>query len=148
MSVDLTTAEIDRQNILNNSYALTEVEKVAGIQGISFEGRTVLLKEQVASFFEVTTWTVDNYLEKSGEELKKNGYALLKGRSLKSSKLAIQSLVVHETDFVNISKATGVIPLRHLGPSLRILWSLFSISCSTNVFVTQGGYTKKIRPIS
>ena len=148
MSVDLTTAEIDRQNILNNSYALTEVEKVAGIQGISFEGRTVLLKEQVASFFEATTWTVDNYLEKSGEELKKNGYALLKGRSLKSSKLAIQSLVVHETDFVNISKATGVIPLRHLGPSLRILWSLFSILRSTNVFVTQGGYTKKIRPIS
>ena len=148
MSIDLTTSEIDRQNILNNSYALTEVEKVAGIQGISFEGRTVLLKEQVASFFEVTTWTVDNYLEKSGEELKKNGYALLKGRSLKSSKLAIQSLDVHETDFVNISKATGVIPLRHLGPSLRILWSLFSILRSTNVFVTQGGYTKKIRPIS
>ncbi len=104
MSKDLTTSEIDRQNILNNPYALAEIEKAAGIQGIPFEGRTVLLKEQVASFFEVTPRTVDNYLEKSGEELKKNGYALLKGKSLKAFKLAIQAVDVHETDFVNISK--------------------------------------------
>jgi len=50
MSKDLTTSEIDRQNILNNPYALIEIEKAAGIQGIPFEGRTVVLKEPVASF--------------------------------------------------------------------------------------------------
>ncbi|MCX6877536.1 MAG: DNA-binding protein [Verrucomicrobia bacterium] len=105
MKKDLTTSEIDRQNILNNPYALKEIEKAAGIQGIPFEGRTVLLKEQVASFFEITPRTVDNYLEKNGEELKKNGYALLKGKSLKSFKLALRAMDVHETDFANITKS-------------------------------------------
>jgi hypothetical protein len=47
MSKDLTSSAIDRQNILNNPYALAEIEKAAGIQGIPFEGKTVVLKEQV-----------------------------------------------------------------------------------------------------
>jgi hypothetical protein len=101
---DLTTSEIDRQNILNNPYALAEIEKATGIQGIPFEGRTVVLKEQVAAFFEVTPRTVDNYLDKYSPELVKNGYVVLKGKRLKSLKLAIQELDVHETDFINISK--------------------------------------------
>lgn len=104
MAKDLTTSEIDRQNILNNRYALAEIEKAAGIQGIPFEGKTVVLKDQVAEFFEVTPRTVDNYLEKFGEELGRNGYVVLKGKRLKSMKLAISSLDVHETEFVNISK--------------------------------------------
>lgn len=60
MSKDLTTSEIDRQNILNNRFALAEIEKAAGIQGIPFEGQTVVFKEQVAAFFEVTPgpWTI------------------------------------------------------------------------------------------
>ncbi len=104
MSKDLTTSEIDRQNILNNRYALAEIEKATGIQGIPFEGKTVVLKEQVAAFFEVTPRTVDNYLEKFSEELGRNGYAVLKGKRLKAMKLAIAALDVHETEFVNISK--------------------------------------------
>ena len=63
MSKDLTNSQIDRQNILNNPYALAEVEKAAGITGISFESRSVLLKEQVAEFFEITPRTVNSYLE-------------------------------------------------------------------------------------
>ena len=101
---DLSTSEIDRQNILNNPYALAELEKATGIHGIPFEGRTVVLKEQVASFFEVTPRTVANYLEKFGSELARNGYVVLRGKRLKDIKLAIQALDVHETDFVNISK--------------------------------------------
>ena len=84
MGKDLTTSEIDRQNILNNPYALAEIEKAAGIQGIPFEGRTVVLKEQVASFFEVTARTVDNYLEKFASELERNGYEVLRGNRLKT----------------------------------------------------------------
>jgi hypothetical protein len=104
MSKDLTTSEIDRQNILNNRFALAEIEKATGIRGIPFEGKTVVLKEQVAAFFEVTARTVDNYLEKFGPELARNGYAVLKGKRLKDMKLAICSQDVHEADFVNISK--------------------------------------------
>lgn len=104
MSKDLTTSVTDRQNVLNNPYALAEIEKAAGIQGIPFEGKSVVLKEQVAAFFEVTVRTVENYLEEFTDELAKNGYEVVKGKRLKTLKSAIQSLDVPETDFGNIAK--------------------------------------------
>jgi hypothetical protein len=114
MSKDLTNSAVDRQNILNNPYALAEIEKAAGVRGIPFEGKTVVLKEQVALFFEVTLRTVENYLERHAEELARNGYEVLKGKRLKTLKLAIQGLDVPETDFGNISKAPqlGVLDFR------------------------------------
>jgi len=57
MSKDLTTSSVHRQNILNNPYALQEIEKATRITGIPFEGNTLVLKEQVAAFFEVTVRT-------------------------------------------------------------------------------------------
>lgn len=105
MKKDLTNSEIDRQNILNNPYAISEIEKAAGIQGISFENKTVVLKEQVASFFEVTVRTVENYLEAYPEELGRNGYEVVRGKRLKELKLAILEADVPEIDFGNL-KAT------------------------------------------
>lgn len=105
MSKDLTNSSIDRQNILNNPYTLREIEKAAKIQGIPFEGHNVVLKEQVAAFFEVTPRTVDNYIERFGDELRRNGYEVIKGKRLKTLKLAIRAMDVDETDFVNIAKS-------------------------------------------
>ncbi len=99
---DLTVSQVDRQNILNNPYALQEIEKAAHIRGIPFEGKSVVLKEQVATFFEVTPRTVDNYIEKNGEELRQNGYEVIRGKRLKELKLRITENDVNETDFVNI----------------------------------------------
>jgi len=99
---DLTVSQVDRQNILNNPYALQEIEKATRIKGIPFEGKTVVLKEQVSAFFEVTPRTIDNYIEKFGEELRQNGYEVLRGNRLKSLKLEISRQGVNETDFVNI----------------------------------------------
>ena len=104
MTKDLTNSAIDRQNILNNGYALIEIKKATGIQGIAFEGKTVVLKEQVAGFFEVTLRTVENYLEQHTEELAQNGYEVLKGKRLKLLKESIRELDVPETDFGNIHK--------------------------------------------
>lgn len=101
---DLTTSAVDRQNILNNPYALAEIERAAGVQGIPFEGKTVVLKEQVAAFFEVTLRTVENYLEHNAAELARNGYEVLKGERLRTLKAAIKDLDVPETDFGNISR--------------------------------------------
>lgn len=114
MSKDLTNSAVDRQNILNNPYALAEIEKAAGIRGIPFEGKTVVLKEQVAAFFEVTIRTVENYLEKNAEELARNGYEVLKGNRLKALKLAVQGLGVPETDFGNLATTPqlGVLDFR------------------------------------
>ncbi len=104
MSKDLTNSAVDRQNILNNPYAIAEIEKAAGIQGVIFEGKTVVLKEQVAAFFEVTPRTIENYLEQNADELSKNGYEVLKANRLKLFKEAIRSQDVNETDFGNIAK--------------------------------------------
>jgi len=114
MSKDLTNSAVDRQNILNNPYALAEIEKAAGIRGIPFEGKTVVLKEQVATFFEVTVRTVENYLEKNAAELARNGYEVLKGNRLKTMKLAIQGLDDPETNFGITAKTArlGVLDFR------------------------------------
>ena len=89
MSQDLTNSSTQRQNILSNPFALQESEKATHIQGIPFEGRSVVLKEQVAAFFEVTARTVENYLAHFEEELRRNGYEVLKGKRLKALKLAL-----------------------------------------------------------
>lgn len=114
MAKDLTTSELDRQNILNNPYALSEIEKAAGIRGIPFEGKTVVLKEQAASFFEVTVRTIENYLEQNTEELGRNGYEVVTANRLKDLKLAIQGMDDPEIDFGIISKTArlGVFDFR------------------------------------
>lgn len=112
MSKDLTNSAVDRQNILNNPYAIAEIEKAAGIQGVSFEGKTVVLKEQVAAFFEVTPRTIDNYIEKFGEELRQNGYEVLRGNRLKELKNALVGRPAHETDFVTKTTVLGIFDFR------------------------------------
>ena len=114
MKKDLTNSSIDRQNILNNPYAVSEIERAAGIRGIPFEGKTVVLKEQVAAFFEVSLRTVENYLEQNAEELAQNGYEVLSGKRLQQLKLAIRDLDVPETDFGTITKTSqlGILDFR------------------------------------
>ena len=99
---DLTVSQLDRQNILNNPYALQEIEEATRITGIPFEGKTVVLKEQVSAFFEVTPRTIDNYIDKFSDELRQNGYEVLRGNRLKTFKVSVREQDVNETDFVNI----------------------------------------------
>lgn len=112
MADDLTTSTFRRQNILNNPYALAEIEKATRISGITFEGKTVLLKEQVSCFFEVTTRTIDNYIEKYGEELRQNGYEILRGKRLSALKRAAATAFGNETDFVTKTTVLGVFDFR------------------------------------
>ena len=102
---DLTVSQVDRQNILNNPYAVKEIEKAAQIKGIPFEGKTVVLKEQTASFFEVTVRTIENYLSQHEEELARNGYEIIRGKRLKELKNTISKMDVPEMNFGNISKS-------------------------------------------
>ena len=109
---DLTVSEIERQNILNNAYALEEIEKGIGIKGIPFEGKTVLLKEQVASFFEVTTRTIENLLSNHEGELQKNGYRVLKGQKLKDFKTVVWEEFGNEIDFGSKTTQLGIFEFR------------------------------------
>ena len=90
---DLTTSNIDRQNILNNRFAVEKVQSQIGITGMFFNGEYLFTKQMVADFYEVDTSTIDRYLSSYSEELKHNGYVLYKGKSLKEFKLQFAHLI-------------------------------------------------------
>lgn len=83
MEKDLTNSKLDRQNILNNEYAIEEIKKAFQIKGVMFENRFRFIKEQVAKFYEVDVRTIERYLEQYNDELIENGYEIIKGKRLK-----------------------------------------------------------------
>lgn len=90
---DLTVSQVQRQNILNNTFALEEVERNIGIQTVYFDNDMWLTKKQVQEFYEISDSTIERYIEKNSEELIKNGYKVLRGSALKSYKEAFGSLM-------------------------------------------------------
>lgn len=84
------------------SNALAEIEKATDIKGVIVDGKSWLLKEQVAAFFEVTTRTIFSYFEKYAEVLRQKGYEVLRGKRLKAFKLALESNLI--TKLVSLSK--------------------------------------------
>lgn len=90
---DLTTSNIDRQNILNNRFAVEKVQSQIGVTGMLFNGEYLFTKQMVADFYEVDTSTIDRYLSSYSDELKHNGYVLCKGKSLKEFKLQFANLI-------------------------------------------------------
>lgn len=90
---NLTNSNIDRQNILNNKYALKRIQEYIGLPGMLFEGEYKFTKEMVANFFEIDLRTVERYLEKYADELKHNGYILTKGKQLKELKLQFAHVI-------------------------------------------------------
>jgi hypothetical protein len=91
MAKDLTTSQIDRQNILNNGVALPRIQEALEIRPLEFDGRYVLTKQMVADYYEVDERTIERFLEANKEELEHNGYFLCKGNSLKECKLRFAS---------------------------------------------------------
>ena len=93
MRKDLTQSSIERQNILNNRFAIENITKILDVEGILFEGEYRLTKQMVANFYKVDISTIDRYLSNYGEELKHNGYILSKGKQLKEFKLQFGHLI-------------------------------------------------------
>jgi hypothetical protein len=108
----LTLSDVKRQNILNNTYAVQEIQKATNIRGIEFEGQIVLLREQVAQFFGVDVRTVSNYIDKFSDELQKNGYEVLRGKRLKQLKLCLKEFFGKETDFLTKTTVLGIFDFR------------------------------------
>ena len=135
MAKNLTVSAVERQNILNNPYFLEEIRSNVGIHTISYKGKAVLTKEQVADFFEVSSRTIDNYLAQKEEELKQNGYEVLRGKALQELKLAISEADVDEMYFVNIKKA----------PSLGIF--VFRAFLNLGMLITESEKAKILRQL-
>ncbi len=94
---ELPDSAIDRQNILNNRFAVENVQRALNFTGMLFEGEYRYTKKMVADFYEVDLSTVNRYLAKYDEELKCNGYILCKGKSLKMFKSQFGHLIDETT---------------------------------------------------
>jgi len=131
MNKDLSTSVIARQNILNNSYALSQLETHLALGGLQYEGDTVFAKAQTADILAVDERTIDRYLNGHAEELKANGYQILKGKALRNIKLAY----VDDTGVVDIIDPKA--------PSLGVL--TFRAVLNMAMLVTDSERAKAIR---
>lgn len=109
---DLTNSTTARQNILNNAYAIEEIKKAVGVEGVVFESQFRFLKNQIAAFFEVDERTIERYLETYKTELKINGYEVLKGNRLKEFVLVCQKSDVSDIDVAHKTRNLGVFNFR------------------------------------
>jgi len=103
---DLTTSQVDRKNILNNDIAVSEIQKNSKIDCIFFEDKLYLTKDMVADFFEVEIRTIERYISSFSDELKENGYSVLKGVKLKEF---IKSSIEHFGTDINVGTKTTVL---------------------------------------
>jgi len=98
MAKDLTTSNVHRKNILNNPYALQEIEKEVAFPGILFNGTLRYTKRQIAQFYDIDERTVERYLEQHSVEFSSNGYEVLNGKSLRDFKAAYDQYINDLTD--------------------------------------------------
>lgn len=108
MAKDLTTSQIDRQNVLNNPYALQAIQNNLDIKFLNFKGTLYVTRQMAADFYEVDVRTISNCLSANEEELTFNGYKVLQGNLLKEFKLHFGK----EIDFPTKTTVLGVFDFR------------------------------------
>ena len=87
MNENLSISTIERQNVLNNRFAVEAIQKALNVEAMLFEGQYCFTKKMVADFYEVEERTIRRYLKSHEAELKHNGYFLCRGKLLKELKL-------------------------------------------------------------
>ncbi|MBN1865051.1 MAG: hypothetical protein JW808_09130 [Victivallales bacterium] len=112
MAKDLTTSLTDRQNILNNQFALEEIRKATQIECVEHRGEYYVTKELVAEFFEVDVRTIERHLEKHHDELARNGYRVLRDKSLAEFKLDVISSEQPDINVGQKAKNLGIFNFR------------------------------------
>lgn len=90
---DLTIPTVERQNVLNNKYAVAKIKDNLGVSAMDFDGQYLFTKKMVADFYEVDVSTINRYLAEYVDELQHNGYVLYKGKRLKEFKLQFGHLI-------------------------------------------------------
>ena len=108
MAKDLTTSAIDRQNILNNPFALQTIQETLDIKFVNFKGTLYATKQQTAEFYGVEVRTITNSLKDNEQELAFNGYKVLQGNELKEFMLC----GLREMDFPKNTPKLGVFNFR------------------------------------
>ena len=83
---DLTKSAVDRQNVLNNKFALEKVQEYIGLTSMVFNNEYKFTLQPIAEFYVIDKRTVIRYLNQFETELKHNGYEVLKGIKLREFK--------------------------------------------------------------
>ena len=109
MVKDLTSSPLERQNILNNRYALEKLEEHLGLGGTYYEGELLFTKQQLVEIFGVSQSSIEKYLASHSDELKANGYTVLRGQKLRDFKALMD---VSVTDYGNKTPTLGVFTFR------------------------------------
>ena len=130
MNRDLTQSVVARKNILNNRYALSQLEEHLQLGGREFEGETVFIKEEIANLLAIDERTVGRYLRDYSEELSENGYRVIRGKALQS----LRSSYVNDMNVIDISPKA---------PSLGIF--TFRTLLNLAMLVTESEVAKAIR---
>ena len=86
---DLTVSNIERQNVLNNPYALQNIQERMNIKGQHYQDELLFTTNMVPDFYGVDKRAIRRYVKDYNEELKANGYFLSQGKELKDIKLEI-----------------------------------------------------------
>lgn len=100
MTNDLTTSAVARSNVLNNRYALSQLESHLSLGGLRIENELIFFKSHVAELLDIDERTIDRYLAGHEAELKQNGYRVVIGKALKNIKLA-------QVDDINVVDLIG-----------------------------------------
>lgn len=95
---DLTQSAIDRQNILNNTEAIEKIQTHIGLVGLLYDGEYLFTSKMVANFFQVDLSTIKRAVEKFEDEIKHNGYQVVKGQKLKEFKALFGPLLTEDDD--------------------------------------------------
>jgi len=79
-----TTTE--RQNILNNNFAVKKAEEEFNIKGVLVNDIRYYTNQQLADFFEVDIRTIERTLQDNRKELECNDYQIITGNKLSEFK--------------------------------------------------------------
>ena len=99
---DLTNSQRDRQNILNNRYALEKVEEHLALGGFVYDDTVVFTKQQLVALFEISESTIERYIASHTEELKANGYKVLRGQVLRDFLSTIGGIFTDEGSKITV----------------------------------------------
>lgn len=147
MDKNLTTSDLHRRNILNNRYALLEIEKEVAFPGIPFEATIKYTKKQITDFYEIDVRTIERYIEQHEEELLANGYEVLSGKRLKVFKKAYSEIVGNKDNSTAINGDVTDIDVGDISraPSLGVFD--FRTFLNIGMLLTESNRAKQLRSL-
>ncbi len=150
MIKDLTASDLHRRNILNNQFAIREIEQEVAFLGVAFEGSVRYTKRQLAQFFDIDERTVNRYLEQHEGEVTDSGYEVITGIRLRNFKEAYEQFIektedVEDIDVLNIEEDVGDIDVVNIAKAPKLGVFTFRAFLNIGMLLTESERAKQLR---